>query len=302
MFALSVSWHALQYSRAKDIIKEIKDLGFKHAELSFNLSSEMVEEMIKLKEQGLINVVSVHNFCPIPKGISRKKALPDTFSLSALDEQERQEAIRYTKKTLDTAQRIGAKVVVFHAGKVQVKERIRTLAQVHSSGNRQRYNQLKTQMLKERKAKSKQSFSQILKSLEQLCVYAQKRKVKLGIENRYYFCEIPSLEEMETILANFPGPPLYYWHDVGHAQLYENLGLLKHKDMLDKFGRRMVGIHLHDIDGINDHRAPLKGKFDFTLLKAYVKRRTLKVLEPHYPATAEEIIRGKKYLEKILGD
>ncbi|MCQ9207907.1 MAG: sugar phosphate isomerase/epimerase [Omnitrophica bacterium] len=301
MFALSVSWHALQHSRAKDIIKEIKDLGFKHVEFSFNLTSEIVEEMIKLKEQGLINVVSVHNFCPIPKGISRKKALPDIFSLSALDEQERREAIRYTKKTVDTAYRIGAKVVVFHGGKVYGKERIRTLAQVYNSGNRQRYNQLKTQMLKERNAKSKQFFSQILKSLEQLCAYAQKRKVKLGIENRYYFCEIPSLEEMETILASFPGPPLYYWHDVGHAQLYENLGLLKHKDMLDKFSRRMVGIHLHDIDGINDHLAPLKGKFDFTLLKAYVKNKTLKVLEPHYPATAEEIIRGKKYLEKILG-
>ena len=302
MFALSTSWHALQHSRAKDIIKEIKGLGFGQVELNFNLTGAMVEEVVSLKERGLIKVVSVHNFCPIPQGISRKVALPDIFSLAALDERERKKAVHYTKETIDTASRIGAEVVVFHAGKVQIKEHIKTLALAYSNGNRQRYSRLKSQMLKERETKSKKFFFQVLKSLEQLCSYAGKLKVKLGIENRYYFCEIPSTEEMETILATFPGPPLYYWHDVGHAQLYENLGLIGHKEMLDKFSRRMVGMHLHDIEGIDDHRAPLKGKFDFALLKPYLKKGTLKVLEPHYPATAEEIIRGKKYLEKLFGE
>jgi hypothetical protein len=62
----------------------------------------------------------------------------------------------------------------------------------------------------------------------------------------------------------------------------------------------MLGIHLHDIKGIDDHRAPLKGEFDFALLKPYVRSDTLKVLEPHYPATAEDITRGRKYLEKLF--
>ncbi|GAI91730.1 unnamed protein product, partial [marine sediment metagenome] len=114
------------------------------------------------------------------------------------------------------------------------------------------------------------------------------------------FCEIPTPEEMQAILTVFSGAPIYYWHDVGHAQIYENLGFFKHKALLDRFKQRMLGIHLHDIDGIDDHRAPLKGRFDFNLLKPYVKKETLKVLEPHYPATAEEIIRGQRYLKKLL--
>ncbi|MBL7084724.1 MAG: sugar phosphate isomerase/epimerase [Candidatus Omnitrophica bacterium] len=300
MFALSTSWNAWRYSQAKDIIKEIKGLGFDCVELNFNLTSLIVDEIIRLKDRGVIEVASLHNFCPVPKGILRKQALPDTFSLSALDEKERQQAIRYTKRTIDTASRLEAEAVVLHLGKVEMKERIRELASIHKSKDRQRYARLKNEMTKERKSKSKRFFTQTLNSLEQLCNYAQRRKVKLGIENRYYFNEIPAVEEMESILSVFSSPPLYYWHDVGHAQVYENLEFIKHKTLLDKFSQRMIGIHLHDIDGIDDHRAPLKGKFDFSLLKPYLKPETLKVLEPHHPATAREIIRGRNYLEKLF--
>ena len=302
MFALSTSWNASQYSRAKDIIEEIKGLGFDRVELSFNLTFALVQEMLSLKKQGFIQVVSIHNFCPIPEGTSREKASPDIFSLSALDEKEREKAVSCTCNSIDTACAIGAEVVVLHLGKVQIKERIRDLAYAYANQDKRRYAELKGRMFKEREKKSKRFFAQALKSLEQLCRYAQKQKVKLGIENRYYFSEIPAPQELEVILATFSGPPLYYWHDVGHAQIYENLGFFKHKTMLDKFGRRMAGIHLHDVEGVDDHRAPLKGKFDWTILKPYMKEKILKVLEPHYPATAEEIVKGKKYLEKLFGN
>lgn len=299
MIALSTSWNAWRYSQAKDVIKEIKALGFNCVELNFSLSPAMVDQMIALKKHGLIKVVSLHNFCPVPPGISRKEALPDTFSLSAAEEQERQKALRFTKKTIDTASKLGAEVVVLHAGKIKAQERIRELALVYESGQKQKCEQLKAQMLKERKAKSKKFFDQAIRSLGELCTYAQRQKVKLGIENRYYFYEIPSAEEMEVILKKF-GPPLYYWHDVGHAQVYENLGFIKHREVLDRFSRRMIGMHLHDIEGTDDHRAPLKGTFDFRQLLPYIKSDTLKVIEAHHPATAEEIAQGKKYLEKIF--
>lgn len=311
MLALSVSWNAWRYAQATDIIKEIELLGFREVELSFNLTASMVDEMYALKRQGLIDVVSVHNFCPIPQGASRQKALPDIFALSAPTEGERQKAVDYTKRTIDTACRLNAKAVVLHLGRIGMDEKVCQLAQFWLAAqgttktnkqNRQRYIKLRTQMLKERKAKSKQSLARALKSLEQLCRYAQTQKMKLGIENRYYFSEIPSVDEMEVILATFPSPPIYYWHDVGHAQVYENLEFIKHKVGLDKFSQRMIGVHLHDIEDIDDHRAPLKGKFDFTLLKPYITADVLKVLEPHYPATAADIIRAKKYLEELFKD
>jgi sugar phosphate isomerase/epimerase len=301
MFALSTVWNALQHSHAEEITEEIKSIGFKQIELNFNLTPVIVKEMIDLKDRGKINVVSIHNFCPIPKGISRYRASPDVFSISALDEVERQKAIYYTKKSIETASRIGAEAVIVHAGKIQMDEKIKELAELYIiNKDKKRYHKLKAKMLKERQEKSKRFFNQALKSLEHLCCYAQKHNVKLGIENRYYLSEIPSLEEMETVLTTFPSPPLYYWHDIGHAQVYENLGFTEHKTILDKFSKRMLGVHFHDIEGINDHRAPLKGTFDFSLLRPYLKRKTIKVLEIHYPSTAKEIIAGIHYLERLF--
>ncbi|NQS99927.1 MAG: sugar phosphate isomerase/epimerase [Candidatus Omnitrophica bacterium] len=300
MFAVSTSWNAWRHSQGQDIVNEIKELGFNQVELNFNLNSTIVEQIHSLTKQGLVDVVSVHNFCPIPKGFTRKQASPDMLSLAASDEQERNQAVNYTKMSVDTASKLGARVLVLHLGRVEVEEKIRTLASCINSHALQDCDSLKLKMQKERKLKAGRFFAQALKSLEQLCPYAQRRKVKLGIENRYYFSEIPSIEEMEIILKTFPEPALYYWHDVGHAQVYENLGFLKHKTILDRFSQRMIGIHLHDIEGIDDHRAPLKGKFDFRLLKKYVNENMLLVLETHHPAKAQDIIRGKEYLEKLF--
>ena len=109
-----------------------------------------------------------------------------------------------------------------------------------------------------------------------------------------------SVDEMEIILDEFHNGPLYYWHDTGHAQVYENLGFIKHEELLDRFAKRMVGVHLHDIEGIDDHRAPLAGKFDFTRLTPYITKKTLKVIEAHHPATKEEIIKARDYLKGIF--
>ena len=84
--------------------------------------------------------------------------------------------------------------------------------------------------------------------------------------------------------------------DVGHAQVNENLGLEKHSAFLEKYAKHMVGMHIHDIDGSQDHLAPGMGNFDFTILKPYLKKNTIKVLEIHQPATAVQVKAGVSYL------
>lgn len=301
--SLSTSWNSFRHTRGEEIIKEIKNLGFLEVEPSFDLTKGIVTDIYSCVKKKKIKVNSIHNYCPIPSGLKRFQALPDCYSLASLDERERAQALKYTKVTIKTASMLGAKAVVLHCGRVETKDYTREVISLYDRGkiNSEEVSALKERMDKERREKASAHLSKAIESLKELSEYARLFGIGLGVENRFYFREIPSFEEIGDILNYFKGSNIFYWHDSGHAQLWENLGFSKHKDYLDAYQSRLLGVHLHDIKGGSDHLAPLKGDFDFKLLKPYLKADTLKTLEAHHPATAEEIVAAKDFLTKIYG-
>ena len=303
-FALSTSWNASRHKNGKEMIFEIKQLGFDNVELSFNLDPAMVSQVLELTKRNEVKVSSVHNYCPIPAGFSREEALPDCLSISSLDGVERKNAVKYTKRSIDTAVTLGARAVVLHCGRVEVKDRTRDLINLCQSNNKDtpEFSGLREDIVNERKNLSKKYFEKALLSLDELNTYAKEKNVLLGVETRFYYREIPSFEEIGLILKEFQGSNIFYWHDTGHAQLMENLGLGKHLDFLNSYAGSMLGIHLHDITTCRDHQAPSSGELDFKILAPYLKQETIKVIEAHYPATPQEIVKSKKFLEDTLND
>jgi len=303
--AISTSWNAYRFDDGEKLLFEISQLGFTAIELSFNLSSKMVDEIADSAPRLRISIGSLHNYCPVPDGLSRKQALPDYYSLSSLDKEERFLAVKYAKHSIDTANRLGAKVVVLHCGRVEVADCTRQLIDLYNQGknNSPEFLELKEKMIRERALESGKFLAQALISIEELNAYALIKNVLLGIETRFYYREIPNLDEIGVILNKFnSGSQVYYWHDTGHAQLMENLGLAKHKDFLERYGQRLIGVHLHDISGCQDHLAPLRGQIDFNILKPYLKQSTLKVIEAHHPATAEELIKSRNFISKVYNE
>jgi sugar phosphate isomerase/epimerase len=299
--ALSTSWNARRFNEAAGLLFEINQLKFKAIELSFNLSSGLVDGIAKEARRLGINIQSLHNYCPIPDGFACEQALPDCYSLASLDKEERSLAVKYTKITVDTAERLGAKAVVLHCGRVQVPDSTRRLIDLYNQGLKGQadFTRLKEEMIRQRNSRAQDFFEQALNSLDELNTYAETKSVYLGVETRFYHCEIPDIFEIGIILKKFPNSRIRYWHDTGHAQLMENLGFARHKDFLELYGDSLIGVHLHDILGCRDHLAPLKGNLDFGLLKPYLKKDTLKVIEAHYPATAEDLIKSRDFISRI---
>ena len=298
----STAWNAWSASNGSQMIFDIKKLGFDSVELSFNLTAGMVEEVERLVAAGQIKVSSVHNYCPIPDGWERKDALPDCYSMSSPDQDQRAQAVKYACRSIDTAARLGAQAVVLHAGRVEIEDETRRLIEYRRQGKKdsREFLETKDRMIAERKNRSRPFFENTLRSLEELDKAAGARGVKLGIETRFYYREIPSFDEIGVILKTFAGSNIFYWHDTGHAQLMEDLGLARHRDYLEAYGSRMIGLHLHNIINCQDHQAPTEGEIDFLILRPYVQAGMIKIIEAHERAPATALQESKKLLEGIF--
>lgn len=303
MVALSTLWNAPRHDDGREMVAEIKGLGFGSIEVNYKVTEPMMWDVLSVVGDGEIGVCSLHNFTPIPAHLGREHASGDLFMLSALDESEREAAVRYTKRTIDFAHELGAQVVVLHLGSavrdVSSSKRLeQRLKSILRKGN---FDPIEAESIRqrlkiERERGGKERLNAVFRSLEQLVEYAVKKGVKLGVENRFYYFQIPGFEEISQIFDRFQGAGLYYWHDIGHAQVFEFLGFGQHEAFLKEYGERMLGIHLHDCLKDEDHLAPGMGKVDFGMIIKYLTSETIKVMEQKDGIASEEIVGGLKFL------
>jgi sugar phosphate isomerase/epimerase len=272
------------------MIQEILDLGFDTVELGHGIRLPLVEGILKMFEGGKVKISSLHNFCPLPPEIPR--ASPDCYQFSADRPAERDRAVRHTFKTIDFAKRLGAEFVVLHLGSVPIGDYTDRLVRMAEVGMRtsKAFVQAKLEAVKKREAKQEVPLRRSIECLKTIYEYAAERGIRLGIESRHSYEEMPSEREMLTVLDQFPAPTAGYWHDFGHVQVKHNLGFLDHVEWMQRVAPRLIGCHLHDTKWPGrDHMAPFTGDVEYDKLIPLIPRNTLFVFEMSPRRTAEEI-------------
>ena len=293
---ISTAWNALRHDSGSEMVKELLDLGFNTLELNVHVTQAMIEEVQKMAAQGQVRICSLHNYCPLPKGIERKAATKNILPLSSINEDERKAAVAQTRQTIDWAARLGAAAVILHLSSVPVEINQREALRLIGAGQQEQAKMIIMEGLMKRGAEREPYMESIMTSLRELTTYAETSGVKLGLETRYYLAEIPSLDEFQMIFKNIPSPALGYWHDTGHAHVREVLGISKQEDYLNKYKDRLIGIHIHDALGDSDHRALGHGEIDFSRILPFIKPDTEIVLEIHDQASGAELIKSRESL------
>jgi len=292
MYSLSTCWSSRRHTDGRAMLREIRDLGFDYAELSHGIRQSLLPGILEAVAAGEIKISSLHNFCPLPLGVNH--AAPNLYEFSDERPRQRELAVKHTLKTFELAERVKAPVVVLHLGSIDMKDYTEKLTGLLERDGKKtpKYEKLRIEAAARREASKTRAVKHTYETLHQLLPEAEKRGLKLGIENRQALEEIPLDDDFEHFFRDFDSSNVVYWHDVGHAQIKENLGFLSHAKHLESLVGRLAGFHVHDVQfPAHDHATPGSGTVNFAALKPFVKPGHIKVLElsPSLPVEAVKL-------------
>jgi sugar phosphate isomerase/epimerase len=214
--------------------------------------------------------------------------------------------MKLTFQTIDFAKRLGAPLVVLHLGRVAIDQYTDKLIEMAEGGEYQsrKYVKLKLKAVEERERKAAVYLQRSKECLLRAIDYAAQKGIKLGVEGRQQYEEIPSELELVGLLDEIQAPEVIgYWHDFGHIQIKENLGFVDHAEWLAYISSRMLGGHLHDTEWPGrDHRPPFTGNIDYNKLIPLIPNPCLLVWEMGPRRNAEEVIESLERWKARFGE
>lgn len=289
------------------MLREMADFGFDHVELSHGIRITLVPGILRAIEEGIVKVSSTHNFCPLPTGVMQ--AAPNLFEPSALDPREHEQWVRHTKRSIDFAAQVKARVLICHLGSVGFfwLNPARMVAKYRESHpgvtpDDKSYQAVLAKALAKLRKRMPAYWERTKASIQEVLGFAAERGIRLGFENREKFDELPLDDDYADFLASFAADaPVGYWHDTGHAEIKQSMGLLDHRAHLTRMSPRLIGFHLHDVSAKGQDHQPIgSGRIDFAMVSEFWRPEHLLVLEFSPRLAPEEVRASKERVESLL--
>lgn len=308
--SLSTNWNVSRHEKGEALVDEILSLGFDALELGYNMTEELAAGVRRRVAEGRVAVDSVHAYCPVPVGAPH--GYPELYLLASLDDDERAMASVLLGRALTFAESMGARAVVLHAGRISLRSwfggDLYTPALVdvldeEASADAPRYRKLLAKALRRRASRVRKYYDGFCLSLDTLLPRFEKAGVTLCLENLPSVEAFPDEREMLMLKRRFPASALAYWHDMGHGQVRENLGWIRHADTARDLLSVTRGIHIHDaLPLVNDHLPPGKGMIDFSAFRFYAADEVIKVFEPAPKVPAADLQTALGLIRSVWGE
>jgi sugar phosphate isomerase/epimerase len=293
--SLSTMWAQKNCPDLNDFVIVAKQLGFQSIELNHQINSTMLSQL-RLDH---IQFSSIHE--PCPADISTKELVDRDWLISSADEQSRKKGVESVKRSITLAHELSAPIVVVHCGtiptNINYEGKLRALFKADKTESNE-YLEIRSKLIELRAELIAPRLRAVISSMKELLECADQFMVKLGLENRYHYLDIPSIVEMNELLSLADSNQLGFIYDVGHAQALDLLGFYSHEDWLKRYSSRIFGSHLHDTIGLTDHYAPGLGEIDFYKIAPYLPKNSFRTFELLPGNTLAQINNGIKYLEK----
>lgn len=304
MLALSTAWFPREDGRPpEEIFARLTQQGFAAFELNYVVHPIVISALRRLSDELGFVITSLHNICSeLREPLEPDDAYGD--NIASLDEEARQQSASHLRTTAEAARALGAGAVVVHAGYVpSAKEDMdyRDMRRAFARGevDKETISGYMRQKVAERHALGRPHVAQLIKSLREVC--PDFPEIRFGLECRYHYYSLPDIDEMEEVLGALAMDNVGYWHDCGHAQVQENMGIVPHREWLNRYGERLIGVHLHGMrDAVHDHFAPAPGNMPLEMVRAFLRPDTIRVLELGKFNDLESIIAGRDYVESVF--
>lgn len=297
IFSLTTRWNARRHETGESMLEEILDLGFDHVELGFDLTPNLVPGVRNMVAAGRVKVDSLHAFCPLPPVAFPS---PEPFTLAASDPHVRANALHYLENTIRFASEMGARVVVVHAGNVEMKLISPQLVEWTAAGRQydEAYEKARMHLIVAREKAAPAQLAHLYAGVERVLPLLEETRITLAFEILPTWEAIPTEVEMEQLLSHFNSKRLRCWLDMGHGQIRENLGLISHARWARRLRPWLAGMHIHDVrPPATDHLMPPAGTTEFELFKEVAGDDIIRVLEPSPTVAAADILAGLKIIK-----
>jgi sugar phosphate isomerase/epimerase len=223
----------------------------------------------------------------------------------ARSEAHRRSLVAAVGRTIDTARRYGARVVVVHVGRshgavgAAARRSAFELASRYAAGQRStpRYRAVLDDLCALVATAEREQLTSVVDTVSALLPKCRDAGIALALETSYHPDELPSPAGMRCILDAVGADAAGAWLDTGHVGASTNLGLAPFAEWHRAVGQRWLGAHLHDVVDLRDHLPAGAGTVDFGAVLSALPASAVLTCEFDWYFDPEEVSAGRATIE-----